>query len=140
MTRLLLFLAFLSGAGKQVAYVDLTVPPRNLPMSGRTTVGDGGIILLDRVGVTGGGLEEPGRRDPRTLPVSAKLTRLVSVVQNETTTYAVEIELTNTSEREIVLPIGDDPDLILGPYQPVVDVAPSRSRLCNRLNLQSRAR
>jgi hypothetical protein len=112
--RFLIFLAFFSGSGKQVAYVDLTVPSRT-PHLGSVTVGDGG--LVDRMSVSGGGgFGYHGGLDPRTLPVSVKLGRLVSVVQNGTARDSIEIVLTNTSEREIVLPIGDDPNLALAPY------------------------
>jgi hypothetical protein len=37
-------------------------------------------------------------------------------VQNRTTLDSVEVVLANTSEKEIALPIGDDPDLTLAPY------------------------
>jgi hypothetical protein len=107
-------LAFFSGSGKQVAYVDLTVPSRT-PHLGSRTMGDGGQI--ERMSVSGGGgFGYHGCVDPRTLPVSVKLSRLVSVVENGTAKDSIEIVLTNTSGKEIVLPIGDDPNLTLAPY------------------------
>jgi hypothetical protein len=46
-----------------------------------------------------------------------KLGRLVSLVENGVPKDSVEVVLTNTSDKEIVLPVGDDPPLILAPYE-----------------------
>jgi hypothetical protein len=46
-----------------------------------------------------------------------KLGRLVSLVENGVPKDSVEVVPTNTSDKGIVLPIGDDPPLVLAPYE-----------------------
>jgi hypothetical protein len=106
MTRFFVSLAFFLASGKQVAYVDLTVPPKTPETrTGPITVGGGG------------GPASYHHPDPQTLPVSVKLSRFVSLVENGVPKDSVEVVLTNTGKMEIVLPVGDDPALILAPYQ-----------------------
>jgi hypothetical protein len=98
-------LAFFLASGKQVAYVDLTVPPRTAaPRAGAIAVGGGGV----------GDYHHP---NSQTLPVSVKLSRVLSLVENGVPKDSVEVVLTNTGDKEIVLPTGDDPPLILAPYE-----------------------
>jgi len=107
MTRLFICLAFFLASGKQVAYVDLTVPPRTPEtIRGPETVGGGG-----------GGIAGYHDPNPQNLSARVKLGRLVSLVENGVPKDSVEVVLTNTGEKEIVLPIGDDPPLILAPYE-----------------------
>jgi len=105
MTRFFIYLAFFLASAKQVAYVDLTAPPRTPEtLTGRVSFGGGG------------GEVDFHHPDSLTLPVSVKLGRLVSLTDG-VPKDSVEVVLTNTGDKEIVLPIGDDPPLILAPYE-----------------------
>jgi hypothetical protein len=105
MTRFFIYLAFFLASGKQVAYVDLTARPRT-PETLRTITMGGA-----------GGDGDYHHPNSQALPVSVKLGRLVSLTENGVPRDSVEVVLTNTSDREIILPIGDDPPLVLAPYE-----------------------
>jgi len=104
MTRALLCLAFFLASDKQLAYVDLTLPPR--------TAG----VITGPISVSSGG-GDYHHPSPQTLPVSVKLNPVSSRVEAGVAKYAVEVVVTNTGEKEIALPIGDDPNSVLAPYQ-----------------------
>ena len=106
MTRSLVCLAFFLASGKQIAYVDLTVPPKTPEINT-----NGGIIRS-----SGGCVFDRRTPDPQTLPVSVKLSRIFSPVENGLPKDAVEFIVTNTGEKEITLPIGADPVQSLAPY------------------------
>jgi hypothetical protein len=106
-TRTFICLAFFLATGKQIAYVDLTLPPKTpeLNTSGTQTNRH-----------SGGGVYDRRAPDPQTPPVSVKLSRILSSADSGGPGDSVEVVLTNTGEKEITIPIGNDPVPILAPY------------------------
>ena len=105
MTRTLACVAFFLASGKQIAYVDLTVPPKTPEINTSSIYRATGGRVYDRPGP-----------DPRTMPVSVRLGRVLSPAEKGVRKDSVEVVVTNTGEKEITVPIGDDPVPILAPY------------------------
>jgi hypothetical protein len=95
--------SFLASA-QQVAFVDLTVPPKTPPAPVATTVRVSGGRLYDHPGPA-----------PGTPTISVRLVRLTTYTEGKATGDAVEIEVTNRGDREMSLPTGTDPYLSLAP-------------------------
>jgi len=104
-TRTLVCIAFFLASGKQAAYVDLTIPAKTQDINTNTIYRHTGGRVFDRRGP-----------DPQTLPLSAKVTRVLSSTENGPGTDSLEVVLTNIGAKEVTVPIGNDPVLILAPY------------------------
>ena len=105
MTKTLVCVAFFLASGKQVAYVDLTGPPKTPP----EPVSNSRVLVRTSVY----GRTTP---DPRTLPVTVKIGQIVSASGSKAANDAVDVVLTNTSKSDISLPVGDDPNAALASH------------------------
>ncbi len=101
---LLLALLFFWG-GKQVAFVDLCLPPKTPEPEGQITSIRGGGIY------DGGATAHPAAGTP---PISVKLTQIITTKDGPFLRDTVEAVITNTAKSPISVPIGDDPVPLLG--------------------------
>jgi hypothetical protein len=105
--RFLTLAFFLFGSGKQVAFVDLSLPARTPeigPQSGHVRGGR----------VYDGGITGP---QPGTPPVSLKLNRVISMKEDGFIKDVVEVVMTNIGNIPLTVPIGDDPVPLLQPTE-----------------------
>jgi hypothetical protein len=94
-----IFLAFFSlAAGRQVAFVDLSQPPRT-PDTSHEVHTRGGAVY-------DGGVTHPLAGTPS---VSVKLNQIIETKEESFVKDVVEAVLTNTGTTAISIPIGDDP-------------------------------
>lgn len=109
MNAKLVSLAFLLlMSGRQVAFLDLSVPPRTLEPSSHGGCGFGGGVLYH------GNAPHPL---PGTPPVSLKLTRVITAKDGPFIKDTVEVVVTNIGKTAISVPIGDDPVPLLAPTE-----------------------
>src|SRR5579862_879219 len=96
----------LANAGRQIAYVDLTRPPKEPPSTASASFA-----------FRGGGLIGHGTVAPlyTALPLSIKLIRFVPSTDRVSWKEAVEIIVTNTGAKAIYLPIGTEDVTLLVP-------------------------
>ena len=86
----------LPAPGQQVAFVDLTAPPKTPERSTGTSRFAGGRIY-----------DHPGPA-PGTPTMSVKLVRVTTYTEGKATRDAVEVEVTNRGVKEMSVPVGKD--------------------------------
>jgi hypothetical protein len=106
LTKHIILAALFLSSGRQVAFVDLSQPPRTPETSHEVHVRGGGIY--------DGGVSHPL---PGTPTVTVKLNQIVETKEESFVKDVVEVVLTNTSKTAISIPIGDDPVPLLAPSE-----------------------
>jgi hypothetical protein len=103
---------FFLAAGKEVAFVDLTVPAKTPAPP------------ISVIHTKGGGVLNATHRDPRTPTLSVRINGIWSYTDRATGAFKEEVEVvvTNTGKSVLSIPIGDDPNGLL--YAP----GPARDR------------
>jgi hypothetical protein len=95
----------LPSPSQQVAFVDLTIPPKTPE------------TITSTVRASGGGLYDHGGPAPGTPTISVKLLRVTTYKEGQAARDAVEVEVTNRGAKEISVPVGADPNSSLAPGQ-----------------------
>jgi len=105
-------IALLFVSGGEIAYVDLSGPPKH-----REPATPGELIgPAEGRGVRmGGSFHRGGKPSPDTPPISVRLDQILPYVDRESgqQKWALEVVVTNTGKTDLSIPVGDDSDAVL---------------------------